>query len=100
MMVAGFKKWRCRVWRLGGITCGFSTVRCRFPLTRRGFLKDTADSDKVLYSLRHTYAAPVLLAYKHTGKANGHQCADVGAALLQVDGNTCGEKVGLVNGKL
>ena len=62
MRVAGLKKWRCRGWRLGGSWCGFSGVRCRFPLTRCRFLKDTAGSDKILYSLRHTYATLELLS--------------------------------------
>jgi len=35
--------------------------------------------------------------HTHTGKANGHQCADVGAALQQVDCNTGGGKVGWID---
>jgi len=34
----------------------------------------------------------------HSGKTNGHECVDVGAALQQVDGNTGGGQVGWVNG--
>ena len=36
------------------------------------------------------------LTYTH-GKANGHQCADVGAALKQFDGKTGVGEVGWVN---
>jgi len=35
--------------------------------------------------------------HTHTGTANGNKCADVGAALQQVDSNTGGDEVGLVN---
>jgi len=38
--------------------------------------------------------------HTHTGKANGNQCVDVGAALQQVDGNTGGGKVGWVSDEM
>jgi integrase len=52
-----------RIWRYstGGQLYGFLASFKRM-LTQCGLLKDTAGSDRTLYSLRHTYATLELLA--------------------------------------
>jgi len=52
-----------RIWRYstGGQLYGFLASFKRM-LTQCGLLKDTAGSDRTLYSLRHTYATQELLA--------------------------------------